>query len=240
MAPGRNTRSRPDPDIVIVGDGSPRTVSGKRNPTKTTKKTAPPVAHGRKENRCPTNDIIEISSDEEDEPVVRTAPSGAGSSAKDSAKMARMQDRLKQLERENVRLEQENKSMKQSVNDLDDGVSCEICSCKMWSPFILAECGHTFCQKDLQDWFQAALTRHQTAYPHYNVNQAPMHGYGYQLPQPAYTCPKCRASILSKPIQNFAVKHVVRVVAKQSRESSPKKITGNPDSANVWSRFFAR
>ncbi|KAF7292888.1 RING-type domain-containing protein [Mycena indigotica] len=241
--PATRKTARQDTEVITLDDNSSKTVANKRTTsrttTTTTKKTAGQVAQARKENHRPTTqlDIIEISSDEDEVPPPPKAAAPPG-----GAKMARMQERLKQLERDNLRLEQENKLLTQCSSELDDGVSCEICSCKMWSPFILAECGHTFCQKDLEDWFQAALTRHRATYPNYNVNQqhpyAHIPGYAIQMPQPTYTCPKCRTNITTKPIQNFAVKHLARVVAKQSRESSPKKVGGN--TASPWSRFFVQ
>jgi hypothetical protein len=51
-----------------------------------------------------------------------------------------------------------------------------------------------------------------------------------------YTCPTCRDKVCSRPIQNFAVKGLVRAVAGQIGETSPQKKT--VDAANVWSRFF--
>ncbi|KAJ7704292.1 hypothetical protein B0H17DRAFT_7234 [Mycena rosella] len=125
------------------------------------------------------------------------------------------------------------------TSDMTDLVSCEVCDTKMWTPFILPDCGHTFCQQDLEDWFAAALKQHRTAYPHYNVNAPAVNVYGLMqaLPLPPYSCPKCREKVRSKPIQNFALKGLVRAIAEIAGENSPKKTTVG-GSTNVWSRFF--
>ncbi|KAF7298505.1 Ring finger domain-containing protein [Mycena kentingensis (nom. inval.)] len=231
------SRRRQHSDLVVIDDLP--TIPAKRTSSKAT----------RKENKCPSTEVIEISSDEDDEPVAKRA-SGAG-----PAKMKLMQARIKELERDRDALKKEvaklqkerkeSQASKQSATDLEDAVCCEICSSKMWSPYIL-ECGHSFCRTDLEDWFQGALNRHRTQYPHYNLNAQPaiphnLLGFGvaaaFQMPQPSYTCPKCRAAVRSKPIQNFVVKHVVELVAKSMRETSPKKVVApNP---NPWARFFA-
>ncbi|KAF7343486.1 RING-type domain-containing protein [Mycena venus] len=190
----------------------------------------------RKENHRPVNsaEIIEISSDEDEEPVAPKRPAVAASS-----KLRNLQDKIMQLEKENERIKKENEEMRKQqavAADLEEQITCEVCSAKLWSPFILT-CGHTFCQQDLENWFSTALRQHRNVYPHYNVNTIPVNVYGIfqQLPLPPYTCPKCRQSVRSKPIQNFAVKGLVRAVAGQSGETSPKKPA---DATNVWGQFF--
>ncbi|KAJ7821353.1 hypothetical protein B0H13DRAFT_2682103 [Mycena leptocephala] len=221
-----NTRSkpiRPSSDVVLLDSD---TLAIKRNNKQNTKKPA------RKEN-CPINsgEIIEISSDEDEGPV---APRSAVTTSK-------LQERIRQLETENARIKKENDEIKRQKTvaaDLEDQITCEVCNSKMWSPFILPDCGHTFCQKDLEDWFSTALKQHRNVYPHYNVN-VPLNIYGVfqqQLPLPPYTCPKCREKVRSKPVQNFAVKGFVRAVAEQAGETSPKKTVGS--ATNVWNHFF--
>ncbi|KAJ7507268.1 hypothetical protein B0H11DRAFT_1970967 [Mycena galericulata] len=228
-----NTRSskhtRQTSDVVLLS--GPDTQAIRR----TTKKDPKPKQNNpaRKEN-CPVNsgEIIEISSDEDEETV---APRSSVISSK-------LQERIKQLERENARISRENEAIKKQqiaeAVDMEDQVTCEVCSSKMWSPFILPDCGHTFCQQDLEDWFETALKRHRTMYPHYDVNAPAFNVYGHiqKVPLPPYSCPKCREQVRSKPIQNFALKNFVRVVAGKVGENSPKKIVGN--STNVWGRFF--
>ncbi|KAJ7164987.1 hypothetical protein C8R46DRAFT_301771 [Mycena filopes] len=198
----------------------------------------PNLQQARKENRPTINsgEIIEISSDKDDEPVIPRAVATATS---------KLKERIRELEKENERVRKENAEIKKRqmvTADLEDQVTCEVCSCKMWSPFILPDCGHTFCQTDLENWFAAALKVHRNAYPYYNVNApAVLNIYGQmqqQFPLPAYSCPKCREKVRSKPIQNFALKSLVRAVAEQSGETSPKKAVVVGGSNNAWNQFF--
>jgi len=189
----------------------------------------------RKENHCPVSsaEIIEISSDEDDEPVVPRA----------TVATSKLQEKIRQLEKENARIKKENDEIKKQQTskqtlaaDLEEQITCEVCNAKLWSPFIL-NCGHTFCQLDLEKWFSTALRQHLNTYPHYNVNAPPVNVYGIfqQIPLPNYSCPKCREKVRSRPIQNFAIKGLVRVVAGQTGETSPKKTV---DVNHVWNRFF--
>ncbi|KAJ7291166.1 hypothetical protein C8J57DRAFT_210905 [Mycena rebaudengoi] len=219
-----NTRStkhtRQNSDVVMI----PAEIAKR---PKTKQKTQ------RKEN-CPVNsgEIIEISSDEDE---VSVAP-------RNGVAMSKLHEKIKQLEQENARIRGENEEMKKKqmleAVEMEDQVTCEVCDSKMWSPFILPGCGHTFCQQDLENWFATALKQHRTIYPQYDVNYVPPgnNPYYQPLPAPAYSCPKCREPVRSKPMQNFALKPFVRSIASKTGETSPKKTPGNPQ---VWNRFFA-
>ncbi|KAJ7326399.1 hypothetical protein DFH08DRAFT_885732 [Mycena albidolilacea] len=220
----RSSKATAASDVVLLTDADVRSIK------RTTKKD-PKQKPARKENNPPpvnTGEIIEISSDEE-EPAPRNPV----------AATAKLQARIQQLEKENARIKKENDEIKKqqiAAADLEDQITCEVCSAKLWSPFIL-NCGHTFCQQDLENWFSTALKQHLNVYPHYNVNVPPANVYGIfqKLPLPPYSCPKCREKVCSRPIQNFAVKGLVRAVAGQTGETSPKKTI---DATKVWSRFF--
>jgi len=41
--------------------------------------------------------------------------------------------------------------------------------------------------------------------------------------QPEYTCPSCRKSVLTKPVEDFRLKSLVRHIAGLQGESSPRK-----------------
>ncbi|KAJ7779562.1 hypothetical protein B0H14DRAFT_3586534 [Mycena olivaceomarginata] len=159
---------------------------------------------------APSNsgEIIEISSDEDDTP--RKNPSG---------NTAKLEARIQELEQEEARIKKENDKLKKQQIACTrqpmtwrTGSACEICSTKLWSPFIL-DCGHTFCQQDLEGWFTKALEKHLETYSQYDVNAPPKKKK--KMPLPPYTCPTCRDKVCSRPIQNFAVKGLVRAVAGQ-------------------------
>ncbi|KAJ3810389.1 hypothetical protein F5876DRAFT_41929 [Lentinula aff. lateritia] len=192
-------------------------------------------------------DVIEIS-DSDDDPFAPPAPP-----------LKRKTSRELQLEREVKKLKQMNSvqyklthllaassnasSSKDHmpISDVEDSVTCEICTMKMWTPYIL-ECGHTYCQSCLQDWFSTMLAQHMAAHPNYNINQ-PQHPYGADMyaaypgfaqhhymhllgavtPQPRYTCPICRKQVRNPPVEDFNLKKIVRAVASVQGESSPRK-----------------
>ncbi|KAK0212616.1 hypothetical protein DFS33DRAFT_48369 [Desarmillaria ectypa] len=129
---------------------------------------------------------------------------------------------------------------------LEDDITCEICTLKMWSPHILPECGHTFCQSCLRDWFNTTLEKHRRQHPHYHPNQPimlprylrEMLFYPQIDPQqlsvlvkqitaasggPAFSCPTCREPVKTRPVEIFAIKSLVRTVAAAQGESSPRK-----------------
>ncbi|KAL1942497.1 hypothetical protein VTO73DRAFT_6099 [Trametes versicolor] len=210
----------------------------------------------------PSSEIIEISSDDDEPPAKRRS----------SGSMTALERRVKELEEENKKCKQavlasqaalqaraplsSNPLAKEGapvpdvkfdkfLSTIDEHVSCEICTTKMWNPYTLA-CGHTFCKDCLQDWFSTTLAQHMAAHPHYNPqvvvpphwraalarpNLSPLdrrhiereiQRHAEATPQPAYSCPTCRVEVRNKPAENFIVKHMVRTIAGAQGESCPK------------------
>ncbi|OCH91786.1 hypothetical protein OBBRIDRAFT_505794 [Obba rivulosa] len=168
--------------------------------------------------------------------------------------------RLKHALTRSQRAEEKSKAL---LSALDDHVSCEICTCKMWVPYTLC-CGHTFCETCLQDWFSTILAQHMNAHPDYDPRPRALRAYldalrnpgipaqtrqqieqaiaAYRArhPAPQYTCPTCRLIIKDRPAEVFALKHVVHSVSAAQGEQPPKRL---PQKAALlgngpWDGFF--
>ncbi|KAG6334049.1 hypothetical protein ID866_5037 [Astraeus odoratus] len=137
---------------------------------------------------------------------------------------------------------------KKDVSELEDHILCEVCTHKMWKPYLLADCGHCFCQDCLVEWFTTTQVQFMSTHPNYDVHRAMVHneirGLLSSIPtllnshlqrqiqvflnhlrnmQPEYVCPKCRKSVVTKPVEDFRVKSLVRQIAGLQGESSPRK-----------------
>lgn len=261
MPPARATRStrRTSPlfksggrsEVTLVSDDDP-------DPSPSVK---------RQKNGKPTApvDVIEISSDDDEE---RPPPPPV----KKPAKTSELEALVKKLKREaekakQAQVEAEKRAacfeealkitqMKAATpscsrptidpSKLEDDITCEICTLKMWSPYLLPECGHTFCQSCLRDWFNTTLEQHRRQHPHYHPNQPimlpdflrEMMFYPQIAPQqlsalvkqitaasggPVFSCPTCREPVKNRPVEIFAIKSLVRTVAAAQGESSPRK-----------------
>ncbi|KAF8883718.1 hypothetical protein BD779DRAFT_1539141 [Infundibulicybe gibba] len=180
--------------------------------------------------------------------------------------LARCQQELLELHRT---AESKNSTKGKLVLDesvIEDHLCCEVCMNEMWVPYLLPDCGHTFCQTCLQDWFDSILVQHITTHPHYDLNQpnvllmpqitAALRGMpSARDPQiqhllmqlnsqhPQYTCPTCCKPVHGRPVENFALKALVQIITSVRGESSPEK-AANPKGKGVtrrnepWSGFF--
>ncbi|KIK68883.1 hypothetical protein GYMLUDRAFT_67583 [Collybiopsis luxurians FD-317 M1] len=153
-----------------------------------------------------------------------------------------------------------------SISEVEDSVFCEVCTLKMWTPYIL-ECGHAYCGSCLEDWFNTILNQHKAVHPHYNINQQQyahaeafafghphyMHLLGGGISHPKYTCPTCREQVRNPPIEDFNLKKVVRAVARAQGETSPRKEGADSNRRkgkaklkapvmrpDPWSKFFRK
>src|SRR6266849_7233231 len=122
-------------------------------------------------------------------------------------------------------------SLQLSISALDEAICCDVCTHTMWSPYLcvlpgvhlgrlrtdsapsLSNCGHTFCQGCLTDWFNTTLAHHRQV------------GARGMAP---YTCPSCRLPARTPPVQNFSLKRIVRLAAESRGESSPRRPQAPP------------
>ena len=61
--------------------------------------------------------------------------------------------------------------------------------------------------------------------------------------QPHYTCPTCRGDVKKKPVDDFALKAVIHLIATRNGESSPKGkeqwTTMRGEGTGPWAGFFS-
>jgi len=256
--PGPSTRNatQADHDIIVLSDndGSPAQ-KPKRRSTVNAKKNDKQRGKARVQPLISIREVVEISS--EDEGPVQ--PYGT---------ISQLQAKVLSLQKENASLKARNLDKKKvtlDISQIEDHISCEICTCKLWRPFILPECGHTFCQSCLEDWFNSTLAQYKVTHPQYNTNanannhalSIPGHirelldrlsfpvQYQLQIQQPApqYTCPICREQVKNKPIEDFALKSLVTTIAAAVGESTPTKLGGKAKLGagrrdGTWDAFF--
>ncbi|EAU91567.2 hypothetical protein CC1G_02056 [Coprinopsis cinerea okayama7 len=225
------------------------------------------------------HEVIEISSDDDEPPPPprRTSVAPSSSTVAELRKQVRrLKDEKEQLKRKVQTLHDDLESTVQKIrcletqsnegrdkvvlpyDDLEDIISCNICTNTMFVPYILSGCGHTFCQKCLIEWFDATLRNFLNANPHYNPNQplgphlaallqqpqllmnpaAAAFIAAHSPPQPQYNCPECRAPVKSAPTENFGMKSLVQMVANARKEAIPPP-PARP-RASVWEGFFPR
>ena len=135
-------------------------------------------------------------------------------------------------------------------------------------PHSLPECGHTFCQPCLEGWFNTTLVQHMAVHPNYSPNTPnPMFNglpiqdlmaqnaqirlylqqmfphYQPPVPAPQYTCPTCREPVKNRPVEDYALKSLVRTISGAAGEHSPKKSIGRQRlrvgrRTGTWDAFF--
>jgi len=250
-----------DSDIIVLSDGEEYPKPKPKRTSTSNPKTANDKQRGKARAKplVPIGEVVEISSEDE-------------RPAENFSIIADLQKQVQNLQKENTSLKTARKHDKKNVvldiSKLEDHISCEICTIKLWRPFILPECGHTFCQSCLEDWFNTTLAQHMVAHPNYNanaqnqsLNSLPRLIYDYLarnnvaqqdqlrlramfphhgMPTPQYTCPTCRKQVKNRPVEDFALKSLVRAIAGAAGEPSPKKLGGEPKTAigRTWDGFF--
>lgn len=127
-------------------------------------------------------------------------------------------------------------------------------------PFSLPDCGHSFCQLCLQNWFDVIqakfLATHRNTprtnhafmellhslMQHPNLATRPYVQTmiaKHMPPHPVYTCPACRQQVRTRPTEAFAFKALVSTIATATGEPVPKQ--NAPPVKNTpgpWDDFF--
>lgn len=133
--------------------------------------------------------------------------------------------------------------------------------------FSLPQCGHVFCGLCLGNWFSTIFDQYLATNPTFDPNpmipnhltalcarvrQNPGHPYFHlQLkaeliyfcvtqdlpPPPVYTCPLCRKTVENKPVEDFALKRIVGIIARSMGEKAPENNLYGP-GRTPWVGFF--
>ncbi|KAK0445075.1 hypothetical protein EV421DRAFT_1902533 [Armillaria borealis] len=122
----------------------------------------PPPASASNPSVC-HDDVIEISSDEEDHATGNT-----------DAQLELLKKQLSALRCQRAMLRSQLKAA-QRVAEVssgkidpavfDDHVNCDICTMKMRMPNIVTECGHSYCASCLHEWFSTTLFQYKLLHP---------------------------------------------------------------------------
>ncbi|KAG0708280.1 hypothetical protein DFH29DRAFT_891731 [Suillus ampliporus] len=221
----------------------------------------------RSKRRFSTGEILEIPSSDVDEgSTLSKAPAnGSGSSASQ-----REISKLKHVSPRNYRnfnfTTDGMGCLMQDATKLREMLSCDICTHFMHSPYLLLDCGHSYCERCLKGWFDETLTKYIRAHPTYNMNRDPLppdfpkilqtlapyiplqlrtqlHAMfnTFRQQQPEYTCPSCRKEVAGKPVVNYAIKNMVSIVAGVLGESDTRSSTfGRGQQMSPFDGFFPR
>ncbi|KAI0055273.1 hypothetical protein BV25DRAFT_1843072 [Artomyces pyxidatus] len=195
------------------------------------------------------NEVIIISDDEDADPIppapAHVLDKGKSGSLSD-LDIRNLQEEVKRLKDEVDRVEEEcfkwrgqliksahdterlldkMNAMPRSIpaSAFDDIVCCDVCHSLMFFPALLPDCGHTFCQACLIDWFGTIRTAHLNAHPDHNMD-LPQQLSG--ITKPLYTCPTCRAVARARPCTSIVTTKTVELVSRFSQEKEPDGSSG--------------
>ncbi|KAF9467132.1 hypothetical protein BDZ94DRAFT_53921 [Collybia nuda] len=153
-----------------------------------------------------------------------TTPQKTATKSMDYAKeLKKIKKDYAQVQNENIRLKEHNKTLEAAreadaekimldANGVEEITACEICDTILWSPFLLPNCGHTFCQSCIERWFSQALAKHAAIFPDYDYRRTAGEQSEQISGHPSYTCPKCRTATSVRPVENFFLKTLVRSI----------------------------
>ncbi|KAE9406275.1 hypothetical protein BT96DRAFT_934283 [Gymnopus androsaceus JB14] len=139
-------------------------------------------------------------------------------------------------EAQNQLLKSKHSRKEELLKTIETSLTCHICMDLLSKPFSLSPCGHTFCLRDLQDWFRKAPPTEEdmdldTEDPEY-IKFRPKH------------CPACRAAIKNRPLPAFLVRDIVDTLqkAKASGDVAGATLTHRSSSPYIsedpWEGIF--
>ncbi|KIK60499.1 hypothetical protein GYMLUDRAFT_73942 [Collybiopsis luxurians FD-317 M1] len=121
------------------------------------------------------------------------------------------------------------------LNTIETSLTCNICMDLLNKPFSLSPCGHTFCLRDLQDWFRKAPPTDDDM----DVDADDPDYIKYR----EKSCPACRAVVVGRPLPVFFVKDVISALQKaktsgDAQTSSTCRSTSPYVSEDPWEGLF--
>ncbi|EJD46652.1 hypothetical protein AURDEDRAFT_164475 [Auricularia subglabra TFB-10046 SS5] len=118
----------------------------------------------------------------------------------------RVTRKLKAAKEEVGSLKAELEAKNATMEELRQHCDCEICLETLWKPWALPDCGHIFCQTCLMSLFKAER----------------------------FKCPTCRVRIRHRPVESYAFKNMLRVVAGPA----PAEEDPGEEGACVWDSWW--
>ncbi|KDR75361.1 hypothetical protein GALMADRAFT_140872 [Galerina marginata CBS 339.88] len=116
---------------------------------------------------------------------------------------------------------------------LNEMLSCPICKERLKRPMILTECGHAFCRNCILGWLNHCFQTRRGGFPDPRSNIT-------TLRIARFTCPTCRISIARKPVKDYTLDNLTRLIEDLILKYEGKahiSVEGVNEDA-VWVKFF--
>ncbi|KIY67458.1 hypothetical protein CYLTODRAFT_443997, partial [Cylindrobasidium torrendii FP15055 ss-10] len=106
----------------------------------------------------------------------------------------------------------------ETVRRVQETLTCQICLDVLRRPYALSPCGHVACHGCLLQWFQVPLEEED-------------------VPKPK-TCPHCRANIIRRPVEIFAIKDAVSGLLSSGLLKDIPEANEVPLDGDIWKGIF--
>lgn len=116
------------------------------------------------------------------------------------------------------------------LNNICQGLTCQICLDVMYKPYALAPCGHVACYDCLVQWFNAPPADNRPAIPTIVRKK---------------TCPHCRAVVRDRPAEIWTIKNLAHLVGKSGLTNVPPHLDAQanvdrPADVDPWNGIFRK